>query len=119
MNKFLSIALGLAIALTIVAPASADSPMTAKERGEVATVVSGQQGSGSHIIAQERGRSRDSRLFSPSASPVQVVGTAPADGFDLEDATVGGAAVAALALLIVAGIAVSRSRTRRAASATS
>ena len=56
------------------------------------------------IVAQERGRTQDTRLFGPTgAAPVQVVG--PADAFDLADAGIGGAVALALALLAAAGTA--------------
>jgi hypothetical protein len=118
MNKFFSIALGVvAVALAAVAPAAADPPMTAQERGELATFQSGQQGPGQQIIAQEKGRIRDSRLFYPAAGqPVQVVGDP--DRFDLQDAAVGGAATGALVLLAAAGLAFGRTRAKRTVSAT-
>ncbi len=60
------------------------------------------------IIAQERGRALD---FGLAERPVLVVAAAD-DGFDWTDAGVGGAAVLALALLAMAGLAL-RSGTRQ------
>jgi hypothetical protein len=65
------------------------------------------------ILAQERGRHADSRVFGPAQSaPVLVAG--PADGFDVRDAGLGGAATLALALLVAAAVALRSSRRREA-----
>ena len=65
------------------------------------------------ILAQERGRHADSRVFGPAQSaPVLVAG--PADGFDVRDAGLGGAATLALALLVAAAVALRSSRRRQA-----
>jgi hypothetical protein len=119
MNKALSIALGVVLALAAAATAKADplALYVASEDAQV-TVSAKEQGSGGQIAAQERGRHSDARLFQPSSdAPVQVVG--PADGFDVRDAAIGGAAVLALALLAAAGLAFSAGRRPRAEQAVS
>ena len=63
------------------------------------------------IIAQERGRHGDPRIFGPSESaPVQIVQVP--GGFDWGDAGIGGAAMLALALLAAGGMAL-RHESRR------
>jgi hypothetical protein len=63
------------------------------------------------IIAQERGRQGDPRIFGPSESaPVQIVQVP--GGFDWGNAGIGGAATLALALLAAGGMAL-RHESRR------
>jgi hypothetical protein len=70
--------------------------------------------SGAQILAQERGRGHDARVFGAlSPAPVQVVGSP--DGFDYTDAGIGGAAALAFALMAAAGVAVWSSSRRRTA----
>ena len=118
MNKALSIALGVVVALGAAATAKADPPALYISSEDAQVTVSAAQGSGGQIAAQERGRHSDARLFQPlSDAPVQVVG--PADGFDVRDAAIGGAAVLALALLAAAGLAFNGGRRPRAEQAVS
>jgi hypothetical protein len=101
MGKALSIALGVAIALMGASAAQAGTPERPTAERQVA--LPSAPSSGQQIVAQERGRRSDPRLFTSSGpAPVQVVG--PADGFDVRDAAIGGAAVLAFSLLVAAGL---------------
>lgn len=94
MRKALSIAIVLSIAVVTASAVQAD-PTTVQR-----------------IIAQERGRHADSRLFEPAGfAPVQVVGRP--GGFDWRDAGIGSAAALALALLATAGVALLRDSRRQ------
>ncbi len=119
MRMSLSIALTLLIATMAVPAAQADTPLgeriIAQENAKDVALLPTPRTAVQQIIAQERGRQADARLFGPSnAAPVQIVG--PADGFDVGDAGIGGAAALALALLAAAAVAV-RSSSRRQGSA--
>ena len=113
MRKVLSIALILFAATIAVPAAQAEKdPLgkriiaqeNAKDVGHQPTPTSVHP-----VLAQERGRHADARLFGPAnAAPVQVFGSR--DGFDLGDAGIGGAAALALALLAAAGVALRSNR---------
>lgn len=119
MRKALSIALILLIATMVVPAAQGDTPLgeriIAQENAKKIVLQPTPRTAVPQIIAQERGRQADARLFgSSNTAPVQVVG--PADGFDVGDAGIGGASALALALLAAAVLAV-RSTNRRQRSA--
>jgi len=118
MRKALSIALILLIATMVVPAAQADTPLGERiiaQENAKKVLQPTPRTAVPQIIAQERGRQADARLFGPSnTAPVQVVG--PADGFDVGDAGIGGASALALALLAAAVLAV-RSTNRRQRSA--
>ncbi len=118
MSKALSIALGLLIAVMAVPAAQADPSaidrLIAQEAAKGVVLEPAPRTAVQQIIAQERGRHSDARLFGPSTlAPVQIVG--PPDGFDLGDAGIGGAAGLALALLAAAALAFRNSGRRQRA----
>ena len=118
MSKALSIALGLLIAVMAVPAAQADPSaidrLIAQEAAKGVVLEPAPRTAVQQIIAQERGRQSDARLFGPSRlAPVQIVG--PPDGFDLGDAGIGGAAGLALALLAAAALAFRNSGRRQRA----
>jgi hypothetical protein len=96
MNKALSIALAVAVALLAATSAGASEPTIQP---------------GGAIQAQELGRRNDARLFSHTPQPVLVAGTP--DAFDARDAAIGGGAGFAIALLGVAGVAYGVTRRSR------
>jgi hypothetical protein len=99
MNKALSIALAVAVALLAATSAGAASEPAIQPGGA--------------IEAQELGRRNDSRLTYPAgAAPVLVAGTP--DGFDARDAAIGGGAGFALALLGISAVAFGVTRRSRA-----
>jgi hypothetical protein len=116
MSKALSIMVVLLIAAMAVSAAQADTPLgeriIAQEKAKDVDVQPTPQTAVQGIIAQERARHADPRLFGPSsAAPVQVVG--PPDRFDVVDAGIGAATALALALLAAAGMAVRSGNRRR------
>jgi hypothetical protein len=118
MRKTLSIALVVLVALGATATAQADSPQLRSTIAAENADSSATRSPVGQIVAQERGRSSDPRLFYPSGpAPVQVVG--PADRFDMRDAGVGAAAVLALTCLAASAFALRGSRRLRTASAES
>ena len=122
MLKVLSIALILLIATVAVPAAHADTPLGQRiiaQEDATDVVVRPTAPTAVHpIVAQERGRQTDARLFGPAnAAPVQIVG--PADGFDVGDAGIGGAVALALALLAEAVVAVRGNRHHESAGAAS
>jgi hypothetical protein len=122
MSKVFSIAVVLVIAATAVTAAQAQDPATgqriivqeqAKGHGQPMSEAPGHS-----ILAQERGRHSDARLFNPSGtSPIVVAG--PRDRFDLADAGIGGATALAVTLLVAAGVGFRHTTRRRAVEATS
>ena len=113
MSKAPIIALVLSIAAIAAPAANADRPLgqqiLAQEKAKRISSEAAPSTATPRIIAQERGRHLDARLFSrPSTAPVQVVG--PADDFDVRDAFIGGAAALVLALLAAAAFALRRRR---------
>ena len=117
MRKTLSIALVVLVALGATSGAQADPPQL-RSTSVTSTTASATLSPVGQIIAQERGRGSDRRLFYPSGpAPVQVVG--PADRFDMRDAGVGAAAVLALTCLAAVAFALRGSRRLRTASAES
>ena len=116
MSKALSIMVVLMVAVVAVSGAQAGTPLgqriIAQEKAKGVDLRPTPQTTVQGIIAQERGRHADLRLFGPAnAAPVQVVG--PPDGFDVGDAGIGAATALALALLAAAGIAVRNGNRRR------
>ena len=117
MRKSLIIAL-VALIAVVAAPAAQADPtlgerIIAQEKAKNVVLQPAPQTAIERIVAQERGRHTDSRVFGPTQSaPVLVAG--PADGFDVRDAGIGGAATLALALLVATGWALRSSRRREA-----
>jgi hypothetical protein len=111
MRKALTIATSLSVALATAAGAHAQSSPVARiiaqedNKGVAAATV--QPSVVDRILAQERGRHNDPRLFE-GADPaiVQVVGRA--DGFDWGDAGLGAGAAFALSLLAAGSFALRR-----------
>jgi hypothetical protein len=117
MRTTLIIALISMIAAVAIPAAQADPTLgeriVAQEKAKNLVLRPAPQTAIERIVAQERGRHTDSRVFGPAQSaPVLVAG--PADGFDVRDAGIGGAATLALALLVAAGWAMRSSRRREA-----
>jgi len=102
-----------------IATAIRDRAETGQElRGVGSQPQPGQRTAIQQIIAQERARNRDLRLFDASdPAPIQIVQTR--DGFDMSDAGIGGATVLALVLLGTAAMAVRNGNRRPAASSES
>jgi hypothetical protein len=127
MSKVFGFAVAVAIVLTVVAPAQAQDPgmgqrIVTQERAK-GLLPSMQQSDARRpthgILAQERGRALDTRLFQPSG-PAPIVVAGPRDGFDLVDAGIGSAAALVVALLGAAALALRPSgRRQRAAGASS
>ena len=119
MRQSLSITLVALIAGLAVPAAQAAEPtlgqrIIAQEKATQVVVRPAPETAVERIIAQERGRGADARLFGPSTpSPVLVAGSS--DGFDLGDAGIGGAATLAVALLAAAAIALRNGNRRRKA----
>lgn len=116
MRKALTIALVISLATVAVPAAQADTPLgeriIAQENAKDVVLQPTPPTAIQQLIAQERGRRADARLFGPSnAAPVLIAG--PADGFDMGDAGIGGAATLALALLAAAAVAVRNNNRRR------
>jgi hypothetical protein len=122
MSKLFSIAVALTIAATAATAAQAQDPtpsqrIVAQERAK-GLVQSATQAPVHDILAQERGRHSDPRLFQPSGpAPILVAGEP--DRFDLSDAGVGGAAVVAVALVAAALALYASGRRQRAVGASS
>jgi hypothetical protein len=117
MNKGLSIALGVVIALAAASTAQADPTaiqrLATQERAKHVVLSSTPQTSVQRIIAQERGRRSDARLFHPTSSAPVLVAGQP-DRFDVRDAVIGGSAVLVLALVAAAAVAFNGGRRNRA-----
>ena len=116
MRTTLTLAVSLLAAWLVVPAASAQD--TAIDRLILQEQAHGLQSTppslGQRIIAQERGRHADARVFgSLPPAPVQVA--AAPDGFDYADAGIGGATVLALGLLAGAAVAVVTASRRRTA----
>jgi hypothetical protein len=110
MRKALTIAISLLVALTAASVARAQSPVAriiAQEDNKGVAAASVQPSVVDRILAQDRGRHNDPRLFE-GAGPtiVQVVG--PAEGFDWNDAGIGAGAAFALSLLAAGTFALRR-----------
>jgi hypothetical protein len=120
MRKSLIIAL-VAFAVSVIAPAAQADPtlgerIIAQENAKDVVLRPAPQTAVQRIVAQERGRHGDSRIFGSSpTAPVLVAG--PADRFDVRDAGIGGAATLALALLVAAAMAMRANRRRESSEA--
>ena len=117
MRKSLIISLISLIAAVAVPAAQADPTLgeriVAQEKAKHVVLQPAPQTAIGQILAQERGRHADSRVFGPAESAPLLVAS-PADGFDVRDAGIGSAATLALALLVAAAVALRSSRRREA-----
>jgi hypothetical protein len=112
------IAVGFAAAVVafLATPAAAepkdDTPFVAATSRS--STIATQPSSVERIIAQERARHEDPRLFGPSQpAPVQIVERP--GGFDWGDAGIGGAATFAVVLLVAGGMALRQENRRQSA----
>jgi hypothetical protein len=112
------IAAGFAVAVVtfLATPAAAepkdDTPFVAATSRS--STITTQPSSVERIIAQERARHEDARLFGPP-QPASVQIVEQPGGFDWGDAGIGGAATFALVLLAAGGIALRQESRRQGA----